>query len=166
MMETFRIGQRFLKIKYLCVIVNSFVVVVFYFIYHYLLGKFSPDFVNAPLALIFLVIGLLVAKITLWFADKYASGIFYQVMPEGLVITQGHSIQTYTWDSFTAAKFRPYRFREVFPVEFQADGKTLILNQYIEGLCQLTGLILDQIQDYAEIDPIVRQRSKDLLDVY
>lgn len=166
MNETFRIGRRFLKIKYLCVIVNSFVVATFYFIYRYLLETSFPNFVKTPLALIFLAIGILTVKITLWATDKYASGISYHVTAEGLTVTQGHSVQTYSWGSFTNAKLRTYKFQGIFPVEFQVAGKILVLNQYTEELCRLTGLILDHIQDYAEIDPTARQKSQDLLDVY
>lgn len=166
MNHTFRIGQRFLKIKYLCVIVNIFVVVVFYFIYRYLLEEIFQDFVDAPLVIIFLIIGLAVAKLTLWIANKYASSIAYQVTEEGLVVIQGRLEQLLPWSSFTAARLRPYHFQGIIPVEFQFGKKVLILNQYTDELCRLTGLILDHIRDYAEIDPVAEQRSQDLLGIY
>lgn len=164
--HTFRIGRRFQKIKYLCVIVNLLVTATFYFIYRYLLEASFPDFVNAPLALIFLLIGFAVAKVTLWAAEKYAAGISYRVTEKGLVVVQGRLEQLLPWNRFTAARLQVYQFQGVFPVEFQVEGKTLILNQYIDGLCRLTGLILEQIRDHAEIDPAAERRSQDLLDVY
>ncbi len=164
--NSFRIGKRFLKIKCLCVLVNVLVVTVFYFAYRYLLEESFPDFVNAPLAILFLVIGAAVVKVTVWAADKYAAGISYRVTGKGLVTVQGRLERLLPWDSFTAARLRPYQFQGVFPVEFQLGEKVLILNQYIDGLCRLTGLILDHIRDHAKIDSVVEQRSRDLLDIY
>ena len=164
MNSTFQIGRRFLKIKYLCVITNVLVVAVFYFIYRYLLEETFPSFVNTPLAVIFLLIGLAAARITLWAADKFA--VSYRVTGEGLVMVRGRAEQLLLWSGFTSAKLRPYSFQGVFPVEFQVGNRVLVLNQYIDGLCRLTGLILDHIRDHAEIDPVVEQRARDLLDVY
>ncbi len=164
--NTFRIGKRFLKIKFLCVIVNVLVVAVFYFIYRYLLEESFQAFVNAPLAIIFLAIGMATAKVTAWVADKYAAGILYRVTGEGLVTVQGKREQLFPWNGFTAARLRPYQLRGVFPVEFQLGEKVLVLNQYTDGLCRLTGLILNHIRDHAEIDPAVERQSRDLLDVY
>lgn len=166
MNHTFRIGQRFLKIKYLCVIANTLVVVVFYFIYRYLLEDVFRDFVDAPLVIIFLMIGLVVAKLTLWIANKYASSVAYQVTEGGLVVVRGQLEHLLPWSDFTAARLRPYHLRGVFPVEFQVGKKVLILNQYTDELCRLTGLILSHIRDHAEIDPVVEQQSRDLLGVY
>lgn len=163
---TFRIGKRFLKTKYLCTIVNTSVVAVFYFIYRHILADAFPDFVGAPLALIFLSIGLVVVKLTLWIANKYASSISYQVTEDGLIVVQGRLERLLPWTSFTAARLRPYSLWGIVPVEFQLEGKTLILNQYTDELCQLTGLILEHIRKYAEIDPAAEQRSQDLLGVY
>lgn len=166
MNSTFQIGRRFLKIKYLCVTVNLLVVAAFYFIYRYLLEDAFPEFVTAPLAIIFFAIGLVTARVTLWAAEKYASGISYRVTQDSLVLVQGRLEQSLPWRDFTSAKLRPYTFQGVFPVEFQVGKKVLILNQYVDGLCRLTGLILEHIRDHAEIDPVVEQRAQDLLDVY
>lgn len=164
--RTFLIGKRFLKLKYLCVIVNAFVVAAFYFIYRYLLEDAFPDLVNAPLAVVFLAVGAVVVKITLWVAEKYASGISYRVTEDGLIVVRGRLEELLPWDSFTAAKLQSYQFQGVFPVEFHLGKRHLILDQYIDELCRLTGLILDRIRDHAEIDPAVEQRVKDLMDIY
>ena len=53
MQNTFKIGRRLSKYKYLGVAVNSSIVFAFYFIYRYLFEASFPNFVGLPLFLIF-----------------------------------------------------------------------------------------------------------------
>lgn len=166
MKDTFYIGRRFSKIKYLCVLVNSLVVLSFYFIYHYLLEGFFPEFVGGPLVLIFIGIGFAVARVTLWAANKYSSSVSYRLLEDGLLETLGKTQHLYRWKDFRSVRLRHYQFQSCFPVEFQIGERTLVLNQYIEGLCQLTSQIFVRISDYVDIDPALERQAADLTGVY
>ena len=76
---TYKIGRRFRKLKYICVVANCLVVGVFYFVYRYLLEGAFPEFAKIPLALIFCALMAAAARITIWAADRYASAISYTV---------------------------------------------------------------------------------------
>ena len=100
------------------------------------------------------------------FADKYAARFGYRVTPEGLVTENGKKTILYAWDSFSAAELREYQFRGVFPVEFTVNGKPMMLNQHVDGLCELTCEIFKQIAPYAEVDPALIKRAEDMRGVY
>lgn len=164
--NTFRIGRRFRKIKYLCVAANALVVFTFYFIYRYLFQSSFPEFVDAPLALIFLLIGLAVVRVTLWFADKYAQSISYQVTAEGLVITQGRAVRTILWTDFRGARLRTVQFQGPFPVEFQTGEETILLNQYVDELYVLTDEVFQHIRGHAAIAPELEEQARAMRGVY
>ncbi len=163
---TFRIGRRFRKIKYLCAAANVFVVFVFYFIYRQLLLEAFPNLAGAPLALAFLGIGLAVAKCTVYIADKYARAISYQVTEEGLRVVQGRSVRTLPWAGFQGARLRTVFFQGPFPVEFQVDGESLVLNQYIDELYALTDEIFQRAPVGADISPELRKQAQAMRGVY
>lgn len=166
MERRYRIGVRFRKIKYLSVAVNCGIVFVFYFIYRYVFEEAFPHFVGAPLALVFLLLALLVARVTLRVADRYASGIEYRATPDGLRTRAGKREQFYAWEDFSSAKLEEFRFRGVFPVEFQIAGKPVMLNQYVDGICELTAEIFERIAPYAQLDPELVKRAEDMRGVY
>lgn len=166
MQTVFTIGRRFSKYKYLSVAANSFVVFTFYFIYRYLFGASFPQFAGMPLALIFVILGLIVAKITLWAFGKYAAGVSYQLTQSGLLVRTGSMERLYRWEDFRGAQFRDGSFQNVFPVEFQVGNEPLMLNQHLDGLCRLTYEIFLRIQDHVSLDPQLVQHAKNMLDVY
>lgn len=166
MTKVYRIGPRFNKIKYLSVAVNCAIVFMFYFIYRYVFGERLGAAAGWPLALAFLLFGFLVAFLTLRIAGRYAAGISYSVTDRGLIWRMGKKEQIIAWSSFTGAKLRSISFSGVHPVDFTVDGKNMMLNQYIQDLCLLTGQIFDRIEDHVEIDPALRKRTRDLTGVY
>ena len=164
--KTYRIGVRYRKYKYLSIAVNCAIVFTFYFIYRFLLEEAFPKLVGAPLALLFLLLGVIVARVTAYFADKYAAQFGYRVTPEGLIAETWGRTTLYAWDSFSAAELREFQFRGVFPVEFQVGGKPMMLNQHVDGLCELTGEIFRRIEPHAKVDPALVKRAEDLRGVY
>ncbi|MBR3559958.1 MAG: hypothetical protein IKN81_00250 [Oscillospiraceae bacterium] len=166
MEKTYRIGVRFRKLKYFSVAINCAIVFAFYFIYRYVFSGVFPGFVGAPLALVFLLLGVLVGRVTLIYADKYASGIEYRVTEKGLYERTGKREQTYAWEEFTGAKLQEFQFRGVFPVEFQVRGKPMMLHQSVDGLCELTAEVFKRIAPYAVIDPELVERAEQMRGVY
>ena len=166
MEKRYRIGARFRKIKYFSMAVNVSVVFVFYFIYRYVFSGVFPGFVGAPLALVFLLLAVLVARVTLDVADRYASGVEYRVTEAGLYARAGRKEQTYAWEDFSSAKLQEFQFRGVFPVEFQVRGKPMMLNQYVDGVCELTAEIFEQIAPHTQLDPELVKRAEDMRGVY
>ena len=166
MNKTYRIGRRFRKMQYLSVAINCLIVFGFYFIYRFIFEGIAPRFVGGPLALIYLLLAVVVAKLTLLFSDKYAASVCYTPTRDGLLYTQGKRELLYRWEEFSGAKLEEFRFRGVFPVEFQVNGKPLMLNQNLDGLCELTSEILERIRPYASPDPELVKRAKDMSGVY
>lgn len=166
MEKTYRIGRRFRKLKVISAVVNCLIVFGFYFIYRFLFEDLSPQFVGAPLALLFVLLGAVVARLTLNMWDKYAAGVRCALTEDGLRVTQGKTEQLYRWEAFSGAKMREFRFSGVFPVEFQIAGKPVMLNQYLDGLCELTCEIFERIAPYARLDPELIQRAENLRGVY
>lgn len=166
MEKRYRIGRRFRKLKYLSVAVNGSIVFVFYFIYRFVFGEAFPDFVGAPLALVFLLLGVLAARVTVFVADRYASGVEYRVTEAGLYERAGRREELYKWEDFSGAKLQEFQFRGVLPVEFQIAGRPMMLNQYVDGLSELTAEIFARIAPYAPLDPELVKRAEDLRGVY
>lgn len=166
MNKTYRIGRRFRKMQYASVAVNCLVVFAFYFIYRFIFEGLFPRFVGAPMALVFLLLGVIVARLTLRFSDRYAAGVRYTLTEEGLAAVQGKKERLYRWEDFSGAKLEEFRFRGVFPVEFQIAGRPVMLNQYIDGVCELTAEIFEQIAPYAQLDPELIKRAEDMRGVY
>lgn len=154
METTFRAGKRLTAMKVLALVVNCAVVFVFYFIYRYLLGDAVPALSGAPLAVLFLGLGALVAAATLWVARKYADTVCYQVGQDALVVGCGAQARRYPWPDFTAAALDQngaYRLGTVLPLSFQVGGETLTLNQYVGNIYGLADAIFQRIEPYAEI---------------
>ncbi|MCR5826185.1 MAG: hypothetical protein K6G54_06445 [Oscillospiraceae bacterium] len=166
MKNTYRVGRRFRRLQYASVVVNSLIVFTFYFIYHYLFGEAFPQAVGAPMALGFLLLGILIARLTLRISDRYARGISYTVTDEGLLCRQLGRETLLRWASFSGAQRQEFRFRGVFPVEFQVDGKPMMLNQSIDDLCGLTAAIFTHIAPYAQLDPELIALTESLRGVY
>ncbi len=166
MQSTFTIGRRLSKYKYLSAAVNTFIIFTFYFIYRYLFGASFPQFTGTPLALIFVILGLVVAKITLWAFGKYAAAVSYQLTQSGLLVRNGSVERLYRWEDFRSAQLRDGSFQNVFPVEFQVGNESLMLNQHLDGLCCLTYEIFLRIQDHTSLDPQLVQNAKNMIDVY
>ena len=164
--KSYKIGVRFRKMKYFSVAINCAIVFVFYFIYRYIFSGIFPGFVGAPLALVFLLLGALIARVTVMYADRYAAGFEYRVTEKGLYERRGKREQTYAWADFSGAKLEEYQFRGVFPVEFQVNGRPMMLNQSVDGLCELTAEIFRRIAPYAQLDPELIKRAEDMRGVY
>ena len=164
--KTYRIGRRYRKMQYASVVVNCLIVFAFYFIYRFLLEGLFPRFVGAPLALTFLLLGVLVAHLTLRYTDRYAASVRYALTDEGLIYECGKRRQLYRWEDFSGATLQEYQFRGVFPVEFQVGGQPMMLNQSVDGLCELTCGIFEQIAPYARLDPKLVKRAEDMRGVY
>lgn len=164
--KTYRIGARFRKLKYFSATVNCLVVLCFYFIYRFVLGGLFPNLPEAALAAVFLLLGALVAKATLAVAERYAAGVGYRVTEEGLVVLRGGRESLLKWRDFSGARLLEFQFQGVFPVQFRVAGETLLLNQYLDGLCELTSEVLTRIAPYAEIEPELMERAKQMKGVY
>ena len=166
MSQTFKIGRRFQKLKYICVAVNCLVVCVFYFIYRFLLEAAFPKFVQLPLAAIFVVLLLGVGRLTIWAADKYAASITYVLREDGLLQTVGKVERLYLWKDFSSVRLRASYFLGVFPVEFQVGEETLMVNQHLDGVYRLTGEIFRHIEPYVAVDQALIKQAKDMEGVY
>ena len=166
MNKTYRIGRRFRKMQYASVVVNCLVVFAFYFIYRFIFEEVFPQFVGGPMALVFLFLGVVVSRLTLYFSGKYAAGVRYTVTAEGLAAVQGKKEHLYRWEDFSGAKLEEFRFRGVFPVVFQIAGKAIMLNQYVDDLCGLTCEIFEKIAPYAALAPDLAKRAEDMRGVY
>lgn len=162
----FTTGKRFRKYKYIGMAVNGLIVFTFYFIYRYLFGDAFPVFTQPFMAYLFLALGVAVAYATRRAFDKYAAGIHYRVAPEGLIVQRGREENLYRWDCFCGVSFADGGFQNVFPVEFLVGEKKIMLNQHLDGLCQLTQEIFDHIDDHVDIPDALRKRAFDMLDVY
>ena len=166
MNKSYRIGRRFRKMQYASVAVNCLIVFAFYFIYRFIFEGLFPQFVSGPMALIFLLLAVAVARLTLRFSDKYAASVCYTPTRDGLLYTRGKRELLYRWEEFSGAKLEEFRFRGVFPVEFQVSGKPMMLNQNLDGLCELTSEIFERIRPYAALAPELVKRAKDMGGVY
>ena len=166
MEKTYQIGRRFRKLKVISAVVNCLIVFGFYFIYRFLFEGLSPQFAGAPLALLFVLLGAVVARLTLNVWDKYAAGVRCVLTDDGLRVRQGKQESFYRWEEFSGASMREFRFSGVFPVEFQIAGKPVMLNQYLDGLCDLTCEIFERIAPSARLDEGLIQRAEDLRGVY
>ncbi|MBE6910682.1 MAG: hypothetical protein E7474_14090 [Ruminococcaceae bacterium] len=166
MNKTYRVGKRFRRLEYFSVTINCLIVFVFFFIYRFLLSGVFPGLSDTVLAAVFLLLGAVVAKLTMKFAERYAAGIGYRVTDEGLTIISGARERQLAWKDFTAARLVEFQFRGVFPVQFQTAGETLTLNQYLDGLCELTGIVLERIAPYAELEPGLMEQAKKMNGVY
>lgn len=166
MQDTYKIGRRFRKLKYICVVVNSLIVGVFYFVYRYLLEGVFPEFAQVPLALIFCALIVCVARITMWAADKYAAAITYTVKKDGLLYRVKDRERFYPWKDFSSVRLQGAYFQGVFPVEFQVGGEKLVLNQHIDGIYRLTGEIFHRIGDHVAVDPALVKQAEEMEGVY
>jgi len=166
MHKTYTIGRRYRKLQYASAAVNCVIVFGFYFIYRFIFAEVAPGLVGAPLALLFLLLAAVVARLTLAFTDRYAKSVRYTVTAEGLLHRQGKRERLYRWADFTGATLEEYRFRGVFPVEFALGAKTLTLNQNLDGLCELTAEVLERIRPYAQPDAALVKRAQDMRGVY
>ena len=166
MQNTFKIGRRLSKYKYLGVAVNSSIVFAFYFIYRYLFEASFPNFVGLPLFLIFATFSFVVGRVTLWCFNKYTAGVSYQLTQDGLLVKTGKLEKIYHWADFRSVKLRDGSFQNVFPVEFQIGDESVMLNQHLDGLCLLTHEIFLRIQDHVSLDPELVQHAKNMIDVY
>ena len=166
MEKTYRIGRRFRKLKYFSAIVNCLIVFGFYFIYRFLFEGIAPQLAGAPLALLFVLLGAVTARLTLSAWDKYAASVRCVLTEDGLRVIQGRTEQLYRWEEFSGAKMQEFRFHGAFPVVFQAAGRSMMLNQHLDDLCGLTCEIFERIAPYAKLDPRLIQRAEDLRGVY
>ena len=166
MEKTYRVGRRFRKLKYISAVVNCMIVFGFYFIYRFLFEGLSPQFAGAPLALLFVLLGAVVARLTLNMWDKFAAGIRYVLTDDGLRVTRGRRESFYRWEEFSGASMKEFRFSGVFPVEFQIAGKSVMLNQYLDDLCGLTCEIFERIAPYARLEAKLVERAENLRGVY
>lgn len=166
MEKTYRIGRRFRKLQYVSVAVNCLIVFGFYFIYRFIFEDIWPQFVGAPLALLYVLLGAVAARLTLSLSDKYAAGVRYTPVEEGLHAVEGKKEQFYRWEEFSGARLEEFRFRGVFPVVFQIAGKSVMLNQHVDGLCELTCEIFERIAPYAQLNPELVKRAEDMRGVY
>lgn len=166
MEKTYRIGRRFRKLQYVSVAVNCLIVFGFYFIYRFIFEGMAPQFVGAPLALLFLLLGVIAARLTLSLSGKYAAGVRCVLTEDGLRVEQGKRKRFYRWEDFSGAKLEEFRFRGVFPVVFQIAGTPVMLNQHLDDLCGLTCEIFERIAPYARLDPELIKRAEDMRGVY
>lgn len=164
--KTYRIGRRFRKLQYASVVVNCLIVFGFYFIYRYVYEDVAPQLVGAPLALLFLLLAVVISRLTLSVSGKYAASVRYTPTDEGLHIVHGKREQLYRWEEFSGAKLEEFRFRGVFPVVFQVAGKSLMLEQNLDELCELTCRIFEQIAPYVQLDESLVKLAKDMSGVY
>lgn len=164
--KTYRIGRRFRKLQYASVVVNCLIVFGFYFIYRYVYEDVAPQLVGAPLALLFLLLAVVISRLTLSLSDKYAASVRYTPTDEGLHIVQGKKERLYRWEEFSGARLEEFRFRGVFPVVFQVGGKSMMLEQNLDELCELTCRVFERIKPYARIDEELIKRAEDMSGVY
>lgn len=164
--KTYRVGRRFRKLQYVSAVVNCLIVFGFYFIYRFIFEDIAPQLAGAPLALLFVLLGVVTARLTLSAWNKYAASVRCVLTEDGLRVTQGKREQFYRWEEFSGAKMQEFRFHGAFPVVFQVAGNSIMLNQQLDDLCGLTREIFERIAPYARLDPELIKRAEDLRGVY
>lgn len=166
MNRKFKPGKRLMKMKNLAIIACLLIVFVFYFIYRYLFQASFPQFVGLPMAILFVLFGVLVYKAVTWFYNKYAEGTYYIVTDDALVVGMGKTEKKYSWNKFKKARLNMNALRSVCPVVFQIGEEELKVNQYVEDIYELVSRILQRIEPYAEIEEELKQRTQAMKGIY
>lgn len=167
--QIFLLGKRFKALTLLAVLLNTSVVITFYYIYGDLLKASGAGFLNTTLPLIFLLIEVLVIGLTLWVSKRYASSICYRVTEKGLVIGVGKAQRCYLWSAFTAARWDSrgaYRLDNVLPISFCVAGESLQLNQYVGDIYRLADEILIHIAPYVPVDAAIKSQISAMRDTF
>ena len=152
-------GNRFNKMRNVCILANCAVVFVFYFIYRYLMLDSMPNFANGPLLVIFIVLGVVIAKVTQIVGDKIKAAIRYEIAPEYLIVSSGKGQMRFPWKNFTEVGYDKFKMREICPVYFTIAGEKLTLNQYVDDIYDLVYQIVEKVPQ-AEVDPEVMRLVK------
>lgn len=152
-------GRRFDRMRNACIFANCVVVFVFYFVYRYLMQDAMPNFVDGPLLIIFIVLGVVIAKVTQIFGDKLKAAIRYEITSEYLIVSSGKGQMRFPWKNFTEIGYDKFKMRSICPVYFIIAGEKLTLNQYVEDIFELIDQIIKKTPQ-AEVDPKITQMVK------
>ena len=160
MKHVYTAGRRLSVVKTLSAVVNGAVVFVFYFIYRFLFAESAPQFVGWPLALTFVIFGVLVVLVTLKLWERYGDAIQYKVTADALLVGKGEKTKKYPWSKFSRIEMRndtAFHFEAVFPAIFHMKEETLVINHYVGDSYGLAGEIVEHIQDHVTIPPELRR---------
>ena len=155
-----------MRMKNFTVLACWVVIFVFYFIYDYLFRNIFPQLMGLPLAILFILFGLVVYKAVTYVYNKYAEGTYYVVTEEALVAGHGKQEVKYPWKKFQKATLNQNSLRGVCPVAFQVGSEELKLNQYVEDIYELVDRILKHIAPYAQIDEALKTRTETMKGIY
>lgn len=153
----YKLGKRFQRTKYLCIVAELLIIYVFHFLYQMLF----PDVNQFILGVCFALAAALIAFGTYWLLGWCADHVWYQITDQGLSVCRGGTAKLYPWSDFTAAGVESLNILSRLPVYFQLkDGRRLNLEQYVEGLGSLTLDIIAHIEDHADISNELIERLK------
>ena len=158
MNKVFVAGNRFDKMRNLCVFANLVVVFVFYFIYRYLFEAQFPGFVGTPMVILFVLFGAATVKATLWVGDKLKASIRYEIAKDCLIVSSGKTQRRYPWANFTSVNYEKFRMRDIMPVSFTIAGENLMLNQYVDDIYDLTYYIIKNLDPSVPVDEEITKR--------
>lgn len=158
MQKKYVLGKRFATMRFLCVLAELLVIVIFYFIYRALFGTAMPGLVGAPLAALFASVAILVMWVTVLFLRRYSETFWYEVTGDGLRMSRGRVVRFYPWKDFKAAKLDHFKTRAMMPVVFETAAGPLTLDQSIEHVYELTLDVLRHIQGSADLSTELRDR--------
>lgn len=155
--RTYKLGKRFHRVKYVCIVAEMLVMYAFHFIYQLCF----PNFNQFALGVGFAAAAVLIAFATYHLLNWCADHLWYQITDEGLSVCRGGKVKVYPWSDFKAAGVETINILDRLPVYFLLQsGQRLHLEQYIEGLGSLTVDILERIKDHADISETLVERLK------
>ena len=155
--KIYKAGKKFDFMLHLSFILNECAVLVFYFIYRRVYNSTGIFLMS-----IFLILAVLVGKLTFYFGYKLKNLMCYEITNDALIYSKGQSAKKFLWSSFQEADVKNFNAFDYYPVFFIVDGQKLELNQYIENLPDLGREILKHIQPHAKIS----ERFKNLTQVF
>ena len=166
MNRKFQPGKRLMRMKNFTILACWVVVFVFYFIYDYLFRDMFPQLMGLPLAILFILFGLVVYKAVNFVYNKYAEGTYYIITNDALVVGHGKREVKYSSKQFQKATINQNSLHGVCPVVFHVGKEELRLNQYVEDIYELVDRILKRIEPYAQIDQELKARTDAMKGVY
>lgn len=153
--RTYKLGRRFHRTKYLCIVAELLIIYIFHFLYQMLFPGINQFVLGVCFALAAVLAAFGTYQLLNWFGRQLA----YQITDQGLSIQRGRAAKLYPWSEFTAAGVESLNILSRLPVYFQLkDGRRLQPEPYLEGLGSLTLDVIDHIKDHADISSELLER--------
>ena len=151
MSRVYTAGSRFDTFILTCILAETVLVMAMCAVMYY--SGLHPSLTQLGTILIFIGVSA-AAAVLLWLFGRYfRKFIRYEITSDCLVVSAGSRQERYPWTSFTAAYLDKRRKRDPLPVVFEAAGRTLYINQYVDGIYSLTTDILRHVGASASVDP-------------